>query len=117
MRRPFSAEPVYFEHLNLWQPHMGVDFYAEGGERVLAMADGRVQLLNHSLQILHLDDRISIYRGLKEIMVEDGQWVEAGEALGTAGGKVPYEGEHLCVQMKQGEIMMDFSRELIPENE
>ena len=112
--RPFSSRPIFFEGLNIWQPHEAIDFSAAPGEPIYALADGKVALEERRLCIYHEDGRISLYRGLQSVEVQAGEQVKAGDVLGTAGGRIPFEGNggHVCIQILKDGAAMDFSDEL-----
>ena len=98
--RGFSESAVFFEETGVWQCHPGVDFAAEAGEAVLAMEAGTVQVLGDEVRLDHGGGVQSRYRGLRSIRVKTGQRVRAGDALGEAGGRVPFEGAgHVCVSL------------------
>ena len=97
--RSYSETPVFFSETGVWQVHLAVDVSAETGETVRAMAAGTVaECGENEVTLDHGDGWSSRYRGLEEIAVRVGQRVRAGDALGSAGAPVPYEGGgHVCV--------------------
>jgi len=98
--RPFSEAPIYFAALGAWQTHPAVDFAAEAGDEVLALGEGTVESVSPELRLDHGNGYASVYRGLSEVRVRPGQAVRAGQAVGTAGGWVPFEGGgHVCVAL------------------
>ena len=100
--RGFSAPPVYFPETGVWMAHPGLDFAAAAGETVYARAAGTVLSCKDGIRIDHENGLESLYRGVLEIRVQPGQRVRAGEAIGTAGASVPFEGEgHVCVTLYQ----------------
>ncbi|MBR4361108.1 MAG: M23 family metallopeptidase [Clostridia bacterium] len=102
--RGFSEDPVYFDGNGIWQYHRALDFAAEAGESVMAMAAGQAEIRGEEVWIHHADGRSSRYRGLRTILVRQGQQVRAGEKLGEAGGQVPFEGAgHVCVAVMEGD--------------
>ena len=97
--RPYSEEPVYFAGLNLWRLHRAVDFAAQPGETVAAVAEGTVTACGaHEVRLSLGEGRECLYRGLEKVTVSLGQRVRAGAALGIAGASVPFEDPgHICV--------------------
>jgi murein DD-endopeptidase MepM/ murein hydrolase activator NlpD len=84
-------ELVFFASLNQWATHNGVDIQADKDASVVAAmagtvteaysneADGGVVIISHS------DKSETIYAGLGELMVSEGDKVNAGDAIGTIG--------------------------------
>ena len=94
----YSEEAAFFPETGVWQVHQAVDFSAEAGESVYAMAAGTVRIEGGELWIDHGDGWRSRYRGLAMLSVRDGQRVRAGDKVGQAGGWVPCEGKNrVCV--------------------
>jgi len=107
--RSFSEKPVFFKETGLWQSHAGVDFAVEEGEVVLAMGEGVVALEEGKICIDHGEGWQSEYAGLARAEVKNRQSVKAGEALGTAGGDIPWEGKnHVCIRVKREGEYVDF---------
>jgi murein DD-endopeptidase MepM/ murein hydrolase activator NlpD len=72
--------------------HEGVDIFAPRGTPVVAVADGRITGVRHTTvggRVVWLDDperALSFYYAhLDRQLVRDGQWVRAGDTLGTVG--------------------------------
>lgn len=102
--RPFTLSPVYFADTGLWMIHPAVDYRAAAGERVLAMMDGTARITPDGLTLQCAGETEIRYRGLREITVEEGQSLRAGQEIGRAGAWVPFEGMCVCVAMyKNGE--------------
>ena len=101
--RGYEETAVYSPENGVWRIHRAADFAAREGETVLAMAAGTVISCQGAVRVDHGNGRESCCRGLSIVFVQPGQQVEAGQALGTAGGKVPFEGEicHVCVSWTQ----------------
>lgn len=100
--RGYSEAPVFFPGTGVWMVHPCLDFAAEAGAAVYALAAGTVVSCGDGIRIDHGDGRQSLYRGIRESRVKPGQRVRAGEAIGTAGSAVPFEGEgHVCVTLYQ----------------
>ncbi len=90
--RGFTLSPVYFEETGLWLVHPAVDYAAAAGSPVRAMASGTVSRADGSLRLDHGSGLVSVIRGLADVCATDGQAVRAGEVIGYAGGRVPFEG-------------------------
>ncbi len=90
----FSEAPVYFPETAIWKTHPALNFLAQPGDRVRAMADGEVAgTTASSVRLRHRDGLESAYEGLQELRVSLGQTVRSGDLLGSAGGGIPYEGQ------------------------
>lgn len=84
-------ELVFYASLNVWATHNGVDIQADKGASVLAAlsgtvaeaytneADGGVVIISHS------DKSETIYSGLGELMVAEGDKVNSGDVIGKVG--------------------------------
>lgn len=82
-------------------PHTGADYRAAAGSRVGAVADGVVVLAEehffagNSVFVDHGDGLISMYFHLRDLAVEEGRRVTAGQRLGTVGATGRATGPHL----------------------
>ncbi len=84
-------ELVFYASLNVWATHNGVDIQADKGASVIAAmsgtvseaytneADGGVVIISHS------DKSETIYSGLGELTVAEGDKVNAGDTIGKVG--------------------------------
>lgn len=89
----FSVEQLqYNETLADWRTHDGVDIAAAEGSAVLAACSGTVarvwqdDLLGSAVLLHHSDGYETLYASLgSEIAVSEGEFVSAGQALGTVG--------------------------------
>lgn len=105
--REYSTDSVYFKTLNVWKPHMGVDFAGELGDDVFAMADGTVTKVEEDKMYgktveISVNDAVCIYSGLGSIDVKKGDTVEIGDKIGVVG-TVPFEASdknHIHVAVK-----------------
>ncbi len=114
VKRGYHSEAVYDERTGLWQTHPAVDFSAETGEEVRAVAAGTVIRAGNEIRIEHGENKASVYRGIRDAQVETGQRVEAGQVIGLAGAYVPFEGEGLiCVMMLEEEIPVEIGAEWV----
>jgi murein DD-endopeptidase MepM/ murein hydrolase activator NlpD len=83
-------------------PHRGLDVAAPAGTPVLAMAGGVVSLAETAMyytggtvMIDHGHGMHSVYAHLRDVLVEVGQEVAQGQALGTVGATGRATGPHL----------------------
>lgn len=91
---------VWSDTLQLWQTHAALDIAAPLGTAVLACADGTVTeayrdpLLGYTVRLEHEGGYESLYACLQSTeMVEVGQALQMGEALGAVGGSADAEAE------------------------
>ncbi len=105
--REFSKDSVYFKTLNVWKPHMGVDFAGELGEDVFAMSDGTVtkvyedRMFGQTVEI-SVNNAVCIYSGLGSVDVKNGDNVSTGDKIGVVGS-VPFEASdktHIHIAVK-----------------
>lgn len=96
--RPRSDTPLFFPAFGVWQAHPGMDYAADPGDPIYAIADGTAQIEGETLWLLHTDGSVTQYRGLQSLQVSDGQRIRAGEIVGLAGAAVAWEGSgHVCL--------------------
>ncbi len=83
-------------------PHSGTDIAAPRGTPVAAMADGMVALVHpdmfytgKTVMVDHGHGLSSVYAHMDAILVEDGQWVAAGQSIGRIGSSGRATGPHL----------------------
>ena len=105
----YSTDSTYFKTLNVWRPHLGVDFTGELGDDVFAMSDGTVtkvaedKMYGKTIEISK-NDAVCIYSGLGSINVEKGDTINKGDKIGVVGN-VPFESSdenHIHVEVKVG---------------
>lgn len=93
--RPYTKDSVYFKTLNVWKPHLGVDFEGELGEAVSAMIGGAVtkvyddRMYGKTVEI-SVNNTICVYSGLEGVKVKEGDIVKTGDVIGVVGS-VPFE--------------------------
>lgn len=93
--RPYTKDSVYFKTLNVWKPHLGVDFEGELGEAVSAMIGGAVtkvyddRMYGKTVEI-SVNNTICVYSGLEGVKVKEGDIVKTGDIIGVVGS-VPFE--------------------------
>jgi murein DD-endopeptidase MepM/ murein hydrolase activator NlpD len=82
-------------------PHSGADYSAEAGQPILAVADGEVALADehffagNSVFVDHGDGLISMYFHMSRILVQEGEIVRRGQAIGEVGATGRVTGPHL----------------------
>ena len=106
--REYSEKTVYYKTLNVWKPHLGVDFAGNLGEDVFAMTGGAVtkiyddKLYGKTVEI-STDDAVVVYNGMGTVTVTEGQSVDAASKIGVIGS-VPCEADdknhiHIAVRI------------------
>lgn len=100
-----------------WYKHLAVDYAAEEGTSVCAMADGTVaeislhETLGNLIRIEHADGVSTIYRFVEPVAtLREGDKVSQGQAIATvaaAYGTEYKDGTHLHLEMKVGEDFVD----------
>lgn len=107
-----AEEPVYFEDLNCWKIHKGLDLLATVGDEVLACYEGTVSdirtnyLEGTTIEITHENGLKSVYQGLNsETKVKVNDKVSVGQVLGVVGSTNESEtGSHVHFELiKDGE--------------
>ena len=110
--RSFSAQPVFWQALDCWQAHPALDLAAEPGETAVCMRDGTVisclrdDLWGWHVAIRQTDGSVCTYSGLSCALVQAGQNVTRGQALGDVMALIPAEGElgaHLHLALRQND--------------
>ncbi|MBQ7794083.1 MAG: peptidoglycan DD-metalloendopeptidase family protein [Clostridia bacterium] len=87
----FSDKQVYYEAIEEWRTHNGVDLQAEVGDSVAACADGKVSRvfmgsLGYSIRIDHENGLSTVYSNLDENpTVALGDSVKKGDVIGHIG--------------------------------
>lgn len=114
---PFSGDELLFQPtMGDWRVHTGADLAAEAGETVLALTDGTVQriqtggLYGTSVTLSHDADLTTVYCGLDDVRVVEGQLVTAGEALGTCAEQIDAEatlGPHIHLEAARAGTPID----------
>lgn len=107
--RAYSGDTLeYDETTRDWRTHDAADYGGEQGDAVCAIADGTVTLVGDDtiygkyVVLSHAQGMNSMYAGLDEISVEEGETVSGGEQLAVLGDPMPLEAEqgahlHLAV--------------------
>ena len=103
---PYSEKPVIWQKDSVARPNWGIDINAKVGTSVMAVADGKVELVDENITnkqfgfvgdadferegvtvvISHSDGHKSIYCNLdKAVAVKKGDVVKSGQAIGKVG--------------------------------
>ena len=86
---PYSEDLLYSETLGSWNTHNGVDFLADTGSSVKAIADGTVTRVYHDglwgdvVEIDHGGKIVSRYCGVEAKGVREGDAVKVGGVIGV----------------------------------
>lgn len=81
--------------------HSGVDFACAEGQAVVAVQDGVIERnylsdsYGYCILIRHADGSITLYAHLQYAFARQGEWVSAGEQIGTVGQTGAATGTHL----------------------
>ena len=107
----------YNKTLNSYYEHQGIDFAAEAGTSVYAIADGTVEsvyvediLRGGEITIAHEDGARSVYTFVDAKDIKVGDMVKQGDVLGTvseAKGEEYKDGAHLHLEVFAGETIID----------
>lgn len=110
-----GSEMVYSETMKDYRAHLGVDFAADEGTPVFVTAFGTVSSVNEddfyglTVTVDHGGGLKSVYSGLSEAFVEQGEELARGTTIGTVGSSAHCEaalGAHLHFEAKlDGENM------------
>lgn len=93
--------------------HPGIDIPAPAGESILAAADGTVTktgfnaAIGNYLLLDHGGGLTTVYGCCRELAVEEGDRVRAGEALGAIGSTGRSTGPHLHFEVRQDDAPQD----------
>jgi len=110
----FSASR-YHPILHRYRPHIGVDFAAQYGTPVKAVADGRVGFsdwdgeLGRCVRLQHQQELMSLYGHLSKISpeVKPGAVVHTGQVIGWVGASGLATGPHLHFALYKGGNYID----------
>lgn len=110
-------ELIFNPTMSDWRVHTGIDFLADEGAEVCAVADGTVKeiytddLMGTTMVIDHGNGIVSIYSNLaEETAVMSGETVKAGDVIGTVGNTAIGESKqesHLHFSMKKDDEYCD----------
>ena len=109
--------PIYWETLDQYMTHSGIDIAAPAGTSVNACAGGTVTKIHEddrfgiTVEINHGDGIISVYSNLaKDGLIELGEIVTQGQTIGEVGQSSMFEfdsDDHLHFEMRKGEEPTD----------
>ncbi len=112
-----GEELVYSETMQDWRTHNGIDFAANEGDDVLAVADGTVEAVTDNgmygttVIILHSDGLRSIYSNLADnLVIAEGDAVARGGIIGNVGNTATAEvaePPHLHFEMSLNEEIVN----------
>lgn len=100
----------------IWQTHQAIDFKASEGTKVLAVYDGKVEKVEHSMMdgmvitISHSKNLKSVYKCLSEdALVKEGDFVKKGQEIGAVGENLTEkaDGAHLHFELYEGDKLVD----------
>jgi murein DD-endopeptidase MepM/ murein hydrolase activator NlpD len=118
MKRAFLASPLEFSRvssgfamrfhplLQKWKAHLGVDYAAPTGTAVRTVGDGIVTFAGvqrgygNVVEVLHRDERKTLYAHLSRIDVRKGQPLEQGTRVGAVGSTGWSTGPHLHFEFR-----------------
>lgn len=95
---------VYWATLKQWRTHEGIDFIAPAGTKIVAVTDGTVLKVQDTdlegcvVTISHENGYVSVYKGVGDTAVTEGQVVKSGDKIGTVTNNLMTEestGAHL----------------------
>ncbi len=103
-----DTELIFFENLNEWRCHLGIDFLPSENDAVFAVADGTVEkiyedhLFGTTIVIDHENGLKSFYASLSDTTVSAGVNVISGTEIGKMGETAQAEkGIHLHFSMEK----------------
>lgn len=110
INRYFGEYPELYKQFGL-PGHEGIDLYADHGDNIYAVADGKVSMAGHPnkhpygmhVRIKHQAGSTAfetVYAHLSQILVQVGQQVKAGEVIGRADNTGNSTGSHLHLTLK-----------------
>ncbi len=88
---------------NLYLQNVGILYTAEVKFDVLCVLDGYVsnvgsnEVIGNYVEITHVNDIVSLYQVLDEIVVTKGTYVKQGDKIGTSGNSKVLKGENLLL--------------------
>ncbi|MFP4562777.1 MAG: peptidoglycan DD-metalloendopeptidase family protein [Spirochaetia bacterium] len=93
--------------------HYGIDVSAPLGTPVHAYAAGRVAyagynyILGHLITLVHEDGIVTRYGHSGTLLVENGDWVEAGQVIALSGNSGNSTGPHVHFEIRKSGIALD----------
>lgn len=107
---------VYSSTLNQWRTHNGVDLMAAAGADVKCIAAGRVEKVKETtlegfvVTVSHDDGIVSVYKGLSDVSVSEGDSLLSGTVIGKVAENMMTEqndGAHLHFEMTKNGKLVD----------
>lgn len=115
--RAYSGDTLeYDETTEDWRTHNGADYAGEEGDAVCAIAAGTVTEVGEDairgkyVILSHAQDMTSLYTGLKDIAVSEGDSVAGGKQIAVLGTPMPLEekqGTHLHLEVTKAGTCID----------
>jgi murein DD-endopeptidase MepM/ murein hydrolase activator NlpD len=124
-RKSFLGSPLEFSRVSsgygmrfhpisgVQKPHLGVDYAAPTGTPVRTIADGVVAFAGvqrgygQVIEILHRDNKSTLFAHLSRIDVRQGQKVHQGEFIGAVGSTGLSTGPHLHFEFRDNGVHQD----------
>jgi murein DD-endopeptidase MepM/ murein hydrolase activator NlpD len=124
-RKSFLASPMEFSRvtsgfamrmhplLQTWRQHKGVDYAAPKGTPVRSVGDGVVDFAGwrngygNVVEVLHREQRSTVYAHLSRIDVRKGQRIDQGQHLGAVGATGWATGPHLHFEFRIDGVHQD----------
>ncbi|MBQ7786264.1 MAG: M23 family metallopeptidase [Clostridia bacterium] len=107
--RPFDdKESVYWEALESFRVHCGLDIAGAAGENVYCASDGVIAEVSHDalwgwkVAVDQTDGRKAVYAGMRTVTVSQKMAVSRGEAIGILADRIACEAEmgpHLHMEL------------------
>ena len=96
------------------RPHYGIDIAQKKGAPIIAPSSGKVKLVANNMfftgNTVILDHGlglISIFAHMDEIIVNEGQYVQINEKIGTVGMTGRATGPHLDIRLNWFDVKLD----------
>lgn len=115
--RAFSSDTLeYDETTGDWRTHEAVDYAGKKGDAVCAIADGTVLTVGDDaiygkyVVVSHAENMTSLYAGLDEISVDEGDSISGGKQIAVLGDPMPLEQKqdvHLHFAVTRDEAAID----------
>ena len=109
-----SQETSIIQYENTYLQNTGITYYSENDFKVIAVMDGTVtkiyqnDILGNIVEITHDKNIISVYQMVKDIKVNVGDEVIAGEELALSGtSKINQSGSNLHFEIYQDGVLRD----------
>ena len=128
LRRAFLASPLEFSRvtsgfsmrfhpiLQTWRAHLGVDYAAATGTLARAVADGVVSFsgvqngYGNVVFVQHSAGQTTVYAHLSKLLVQAGEKIRQGQAIGLTGATGWATGPHLHFEFRVNGVFQDPQR-------